>query len=112
MMRLSRAHRISIHQSVRHMSSSPKTPSPHASFYSDTLPAMGPVFLIAFAVYMGLKLAQSRLAHEKFVLDTQSQIISLEQELERLREARRQPDTPGVAPAVSGGAKSWYTWGK
>ncbi|KAJ1310894.1 hypothetical protein OPQ81_009409 [Rhizoctonia solani] len=73
---------------------------------------MGPVFLIAFAVYMGLKLVQSRLAHEKFVLDTQSQIISLEQELDQLREARQQPKTPNMASTQSGNTKSWYTWWK
>jgi hypothetical protein len=61
----------------------------------------------------GLKLVQSRLAHEKFVLETRSQIVSLEQELERLREARREPSAPPrVAPTLDGITKSWYSWWK
>ncbi|KAB5593852.1 hypothetical protein CTheo_2704 [Ceratobasidium theobromae] len=95
------------------MSTATQTPSPHATFYRDTVPAMGPVFLIAFAVFMGLKLAQSRLAHEKFVLETKSRIMSLEQELETLRNTRLHSGAPGSATTgQSAGPKSWYTFWK
>lgn len=101
------------------MSTATRTPSPHAAFYRDTLPAMGPVFLIASAVYMGLKLAQSKLAHEKFVLETRARIVALEQELETLRAARSHPAIGSLQNALGGGnvqapasSKSWYAFWK
>lgn len=124
---------------LRRMSTGTRTPSPHAGFYRDTLPAMGPVFLIASAVYMvrsiaplcsdvqsdriplrqGLKLAQSKLAHEKFVLETKARIVALEQELETLRVARSHPAASSLENALGGGSaqgpassKSWYAFWK
>ncbi|KAF8609396.1 hypothetical protein BDV93DRAFT_518219 [Ceratobasidium sp. AG-I] len=97
-------------------SSAGKTPSRHAAWYRDTIPAMGPVFLIGSAVYMGLKLVQSQLAHEKFVLDAKARIGVLEQELESLRSARLLPvSQKAKAPSRAAGtpaSKSWYMFWK
>ncbi|KAG8736906.1 hypothetical protein FRC10_008777 [Ceratobasidium sp. 414] len=76
---------------------------------------MGPVFLIASAVYMGLKLAQAQLSHEKFVVDAKARIATLEQELESLRSAKLVPTSPNVGGGGGGSgddgrsARSWYT---
>ncbi|KAF8450834.1 hypothetical protein L210DRAFT_842281 [Boletus edulis BED1] len=64
--------------------SASKPRSGHADFYASLLPAMIPVALLGSAVYMGLHLLQSRLAHEKFLDEARQRICALEQEVDSL----------------------------
>ncbi|KAN0097744.1 hypothetical protein V8E55_002190 [Tylopilus felleus] len=69
--------------------STPSKPrSGHADFYASLLPAMIPVALLGSAVYMGLHLAQSRLAHEKFLDEARDRVRALEQEVDALQAQR------------------------
>ncbi|KAL4076031.1 hypothetical protein J3A83DRAFT_2106474 [Scleroderma citrinum] len=76
--------------------------SKHAQWYSSMLPAMVPIALLGSAVYMALHLAQSKLAHEKFVDQANARIRMLEDEVDKLQSDRR------VTPESS--QSSWWRW--
>ncbi|KAK7695673.1 hypothetical protein QCA50_000309 [Cerrena zonata] len=59
--------------------------SAHGQLYSDLIPGMVPIALLGSAVYMGLKLAQTSLVHEKYLDEAQAKVSALEVELETLR---------------------------
>jgi hypothetical protein len=73
-----------------------KPRSGHADFYASLLPAMIPVALLGSAVYMGLHLAQSRLAHEKFLDEAREHIRVLEEEVDSLQR-QRSPAVPVIS---------------
>ncbi|KAF8558990.1 hypothetical protein OG21DRAFT_1454070 [Imleria badia] len=86
--------------------STPAKPrSGHADFYASLLPAMIPVALLGSAVYMGLHLAQSRLAHEKFLDEARERISALEQEVDSLQAQRASP----VHVASPSKRSSWWS---
>ncbi|KAG5735207.1 hypothetical protein E4T56_gene4822 [Termitomyces sp. T112] len=66
----------------------PKPRSAHAQWYSDTVPAMIPIFLLGSAVYLGLQLTQQTLSHEKFVQEASARVKALEAEVDALQENR------------------------
>lgn len=73
---------------------------------------MIPVALLGSAVYMGLHLAQSRLAHEKFLDEAQERIRVLEEQVDSLQRQRSSP-VPAVSasqqvPSING--RSWWPW--
>jgi len=73
------------------------------SLYSETIPAMVPVFLLGSAVYFvclsqfqtpnnqthrslqGLQLTQSKLSHEKYMQEATQQVLALEAEIDVLQ---------------------------
>ncbi|KIO34038.1 hypothetical protein M407DRAFT_240878 [Tulasnella calospora MUT 4182] len=89
-----------------------KEKSAHASWYSTTVPAMLPVAVLAYAVYMGLKLAREDLAHEKYKIEAEERIAELEREVQDW-QARKTRETGGASGKVdsqrSGGR--WWTFG-
>ncbi|KAH0839643.1 hypothetical protein J3R83DRAFT_561 [Lanmaoa asiatica] len=73
---------------------------------------MIPVALLGSAVYMGLHLAQSRLAHEKFLDEAKERIRALEEEVDSLQRQRS-----SVVPVISTSEQvpsfkkgSWWSW--
>jgi len=56
---------------------------------------MIPIFLLGSAVYLGLRLAQMQLAHEKFQVDATARIQVLEAEISELE---KQPPAAAVQP--------------
>ncbi|KAF8205126.1 hypothetical protein BJ912DRAFT_24406 [Pholiota molesta] len=66
----------------------PRPKSAHASLYSDTFPAMIPVFLLGSAVYLGLQLTQLNLSHEKHMEEAMERVQILEAEVDALQKQR------------------------
>ncbi|KAI9466765.1 hypothetical protein BJY52DRAFT_1111116 [Lactarius psammicola] len=79
-------------------------PSRHAQFYSDLLPAMVPVALLGSAVYMGLQLLQTYLAHEKYLDDARARVQELEREIDALVLERRNTSFTPAREAASDAA--------
>ncbi|KAF8665782.1 hypothetical protein AX16_000229 [Volvariella volvacea WC 439] len=80
----------------------PKRPSPHSQWYSDTVPAMIPVFLLGSAIYLGLQLTQQKLSHEKYMEEAQERVRQLEAQVRALEEERSkgaQEQASPVSPA-------------
>ncbi|KAL0949627.1 hypothetical protein HGRIS_009672 [Hohenbuehelia grisea] len=75
-----------------------KTPSPHAQWYADIVPAMVPIALIGSAIYLALQLAQVTLSQEKFVDEAEVRIAALEAEIRALEEQRQLASTSASAP--------------
>jgi hypothetical protein len=76
-------------------------PSRHAQFYSDLVPAMVPVALLGSAVYMGLQLLQTCLAHEKYLDEARARVQGLEREIDVLvLERRNTSSTPSPEAAA------------
>lgn len=73
----------------------------HAQWYSSVLPGMVPIALLGSAVYMALHLAQSKLAHEKFIDEANARIRALEEEVARLQKDRH---------AVPQSRNWWWRW--
>ncbi|KAF9057741.1 hypothetical protein BJ165DRAFT_70385 [Panaeolus papilionaceus] len=70
------------------------TKSNHGNLYSQTFPAMIPVFLLGSAIFLVLKLTQSKLAHEKYLQEAHIRIQQLEAEVDSLQHQREiQQDT-------------------
>ncbi|KAG9317191.1 hypothetical protein JVU11DRAFT_1384 [Chiua virens] len=84
----------------RAFSSKPR--SAHADFYSSLLPAMIPIALLGSAMYMGLHLVQSRLAHEKFLDEANERIRALEQQVDSLQKP------PSTIASTRGSSWSWF----
>ncbi|KAJ7179832.1 hypothetical protein C8R43DRAFT_1117181 [Mycena crocata] len=72
---------------VRRYASNPK--SPIGEWYSNILPAMFPIALLASAVYTGLLLAQLTLYHEKTMAEQAARLVQLEAEVDALHHARK-----------------------
>ncbi|KLO12819.1 hypothetical protein SCHPADRAFT_874899 [Schizopora paradoxa] len=90
-----------------------KAKSPHALFYSDTLPAMIPVALLGSAVYLGLKLLQQQLATEKALDEANARIAVLElrvEQLIQLRDERNSAAETAKLPPVIDQQKSSRWW--
>jgi len=79
-------------------------PSRHAQFYSDLLPAMIPVALLGSAVYMGLQLLQTSLAHEKYLDEARARVQELEREIDSLVLERRNTSTTSTREAATDAA--------
>ncbi|PPQ65244.1 hypothetical protein CVT26_000221 [Gymnopilus dilepis] len=62
--------------------------SRHSAFYSDTLPAMIPIFLLGSAVFLGLQLMYLKLSHEKFMDESMERVKALEAEIDALQQKR------------------------
>ncbi|PPQ74403.1 hypothetical protein CVT24_001071 [Panaeolus cyanescens] len=76
--------------------------SNHGSLYSQTFPAMIPVFLLGSAVFLGLKLTQSKFAHEKYLQEAHARIQVLEAEVDSLQQQRQiQLDSSSTSSAAS-----------
>ncbi|KAJ7068116.1 hypothetical protein C8F01DRAFT_1246657 [Mycena amicta] len=67
---------------ARSYTANPK--SPIRTWYSTILPAMGPIALLASAVYTGLLLAQVTLSHEKTMQEQAARLKQLEAEVDAL----------------------------
>ncbi|KAJ3803065.1 hypothetical protein GGU11DRAFT_740033 [Lentinula aff. detonsa] len=89
--------------------STEKSKSPHAQWYSDVLPAMVPIFLLGSAVYLGLQLAQTRLSHEKYMIEAQERAEILEAEIDALQRSR-QRDAEIPSPKSPSGNSKWRLW--
>ncbi|KAJ3883136.1 hypothetical protein F5051DRAFT_392095 [Lentinula edodes] len=90
--------------------STQKPKSPHAQWYSDVLPSMVPIFLLGSAVYLGLQLAQTRLFHEKYMVEARERVETLESEIDVAlqRNREREPETtPSKSPSDK---SSWRFW--
>ncbi|TFK43358.1 hypothetical protein BDQ12DRAFT_674838 [Crucibulum laeve] len=84
--------------------SAQKPKSAHSLFYSDTLPAMIPVFLLGSAVYLGLQLTQVTLSHEKHLDEATQRVKELEDEIDALQNQRAEQNA--ISPvAVSDSAQ-------
>ncbi|KAI5118557.1 hypothetical protein M0805_002937 [Coniferiporia weirii] len=77
--------------------------SPHAQWYSDTLPAMIPVALLGSAVYIGLKLLQTKLATEKHLEEANARIRQLEEEVGTLLLEQERQDSASMPNAPRDG---------
>ncbi|EGO01846.1 hypothetical protein SERLA73DRAFT_177381 [Serpula lacrymans var. lacrymans S7.3] len=94
-------HRILSRLSTRSYSQSHDAPPPprsrHAQWYAEMVPGMIPVAILGSAVYLGLRLLQSDLAHEKDLEDAQAHIHELEHKVDALQAARRTIASTGSA---------------
>ncbi|TFK29292.1 hypothetical protein FA15DRAFT_664213 [Coprinopsis marcescibilis] len=108
------ARRISGRLGRRFNSTASQPKSHHASLYSETFPAMVPIFLLGSAVYLGLKLAQMKLSQERYLQDADSHVASLESEIAALEEKRQHTSTVSTPVLVSEPttprSSSWRFW--
>ncbi|CCM02841.1 uncharacterized protein FIBRA_04953 [Fibroporia radiculosa] len=80
----------------------------HVHFYSDLVPGMIPVALLGSAVYLGLRLAQSSMSHEKYLEEALERVTQLEAEVDALRNAQA---GRALITSPSSEAKSrWRLW--
>lgn len=77
----------------------PKKRSAHAQWYAEMLPGMAPVALLGSAVYVGLRLLQASLSHERYLDETRAKVQELESEIEVLRQ--QQQSSGGAAQGVA-----------
>ncbi|KAJ7086727.1 hypothetical protein C8R44DRAFT_820902 [Mycena epipterygia] len=75
--------------SVRVRGYASKPPNRMGEWYSNILPAMFPISLLASAVYTGLLLAQLTLSHEKTMGEQSVRLQELEAEVDALHRARQ-----------------------
>ncbi|KAI9574975.1 hypothetical protein HD554DRAFT_2051531 [Boletus coccyginus] len=110
-MPLQRAFRTCVPHQRAYSTPASKPRSGHANFYASLLPAMIPVALLGSAVYMALHLAQSRLAHEKFLDGARDRIRALEEEVDSLQRQRSSvvPVTSTSNQAPSSKRSSWWS---
>jgi len=71
---------------------------------------MIPVAILGSTIYMGLKLWQDKLAHEKHMEEAQARVRELETEVEVLREERRRKQDQAQATS-SVSPRRWFSWG-
>lgn len=77
--------------------------SRHKLWYTDTLPALVPVFLLGSAVYLGLQLTHLRVSHERHMEESSDRIKQLETEIETLQAERVKKLPPRESPK-----KGWW----
>jgi len=82
--------------------------SAHSEWYASMLPGMIPVALLGSAVYLGLQLLQSELAHEKFLDEAQEQVRQLEEEVDRLQKKRALQESTASSSRTS--TSRWWPW--
>ncbi|KAF6762865.1 hypothetical protein DFP72DRAFT_570061 [Ephemerocybe angulata] len=75
-----------------HRNHSTSSSSRHGAFYTETLPAMMPIFLLGSAIYLGLRLTEMNLLHERFLEEAEARIKQLEDDVATLEAARRGDD--------------------
>ncbi|KAG8916942.1 hypothetical protein FRC01_002762 [Tulasnella sp. 417] len=73
---------------------------------------MLPVAVLAYAVYLGLKLARENLAHEKYQIEAEARIAELEREVQdwQERKAKETDDAGGKVDTERSGGR-WWTFG-
>ncbi|KAH6915241.1 hypothetical protein BKA70DRAFT_1420184 [Coprinopsis sp. MPI-PUGE-AT-0042] len=71
---------------------------------------MAPVFLLGSAIYLGLRLAQMKLSHEKFLIDAEDRIKALEAEIAVLEDTQKN-QAQVVIPASSQSTPPQKRWG-
>ncbi|KAI0092761.1 hypothetical protein BDY19DRAFT_926007 [Irpex rosettiformis] len=88
-----------------------KQPSAHASFYSDMVPGMVPIALLGSAIFLGLRLLQGKLSHERYLDEATARVAELEREVETLL-AQRSVEAAAASPSspVSDEASSKKHW--
>jgi len=87
-----------------------KPKSAHSQLYTNTLPAMVPVFLLGSAVYLGLQLTQLKLSHEKYMQEATNRVIALEAEIDALQEERTNENSASVHSLTNDTATSLSRW--
>ncbi|KAG1780169.1 hypothetical protein EV702DRAFT_964483 [Suillus placidus] len=108
-MRLVRPRSLRVPQRrTRGHSSTTEPRSAHSEWYASMLPGMIPVALLGSAVYLGLQLLQSQLDHEKFLDEARDQVRQLEEEVDRLQEARALQ--PSAISSSLNPASKWWPW--
>ncbi|KAF9484008.1 hypothetical protein BDN70DRAFT_873161 [Pholiota conissans] len=96
----------------------PTSKSAHSSLYSDTFPAMIPVFLLGSAVYLGLQLTQLNLSHEKHMEEALARVKTLEAEVDALQQQRAAqlqsstvgPSSTSMSLQQNGNTSRWRWW--
>ncbi|KAF8631238.1 hypothetical protein AX15_002567 [Amanita polypyramis BW_CC] len=83
--------------------------SRHALWYSDTLPAMMPIFLLGSAVYLGLQLTHLQISHEKYLEEANKHIKQLESEIQIL-QAKRDEKVLSSESKQPTKASGWWWW--
>ncbi|KAI0700558.1 hypothetical protein BC835DRAFT_1266225 [Cytidiella melzeri] len=87
----------------------PPSASPHAQFYSDMLPNMVPIALLGSALFLGLRLLQGTLSHERYLDEATAKVAALEREVEVLR-AQRAASPSVLDPPPHGEPTSRRLW--
>ncbi|KAJ3828556.1 hypothetical protein EV361DRAFT_803294 [Lentinula raphanica] len=90
--------------------STEKPKSPHAQWYADVLPAMVPIFLLGSAVYLGLQLAQTRLSHEKYMIEARERVEVLEAQIDALQHSRGKATESIPSQKIASGNSKWRPW--
>ncbi|KAI0736392.1 hypothetical protein BC629DRAFT_485046 [Irpex lacteus] len=89
-----------------------KQPSPHAQFYSDLVPGMVPIALLGSAIFLGLRLLQGKLSHERYLDEATARVAELEREVEVLRAQRSveavAPSPSSPVPDEASSKKRWF----
>ncbi|KAG1753867.1 uncharacterized protein EDB91DRAFT_1077547 [Suillus paluster] len=93
---------------TRGYSSTTEPRSGHADWYASMLPGMIPVALLGSAMYMGLQLLQSRLAHERFLDEAREEVRQLEDEVDKLQKERAAQ--PSIVSSSRTSASKWWPW--
>lgn len=65
-----------------------RTGTSHAQFYSELVPGMIPIALLGSAVFLGLRLLQSNLSHERYLDEARERVRELEAEIGVLRQQK------------------------
>ncbi|KAI0921539.1 hypothetical protein AcW2_006479 [Taiwanofungus camphoratus] len=87
------------------------TPSRHAQFYSDLVPGMIPIALLGSAIYLGLRLLQANLAHEKYLDEARQRVRELEAEVDALQREQTFKSTTEPQLQVREHHKPrWWFW--
>ncbi|KAJ3811804.1 hypothetical protein F5876DRAFT_38817 [Lentinula aff. lateritia] len=90
--------------------STQKPKSPHAQWYSDVLPAMIPIFLLGSAVYLGLQLAQTRLSHERYMIEARERVETLESQIDAALQRNREREPESTHSKSPSDKPSWRFW--
>ncbi|EAU84268.2 hypothetical protein CC1G_01264 [Coprinopsis cinerea okayama7 len=71
-----------------------------------------PVFLLGSAIYLGLRLTQMKLSHEKYVVDAESRIQALEAEIAGLEKSGPEPQVTVTSGSQTPPSKPsrWGLW--
>ncbi|KAJ3550627.1 hypothetical protein NMY22_g336 [Coprinellus aureogranulatus] len=64
---------------------------------------MAPIFLLGSAIYLGLRLTQMNLSHERYMEQAEARIKALEDDITALEASRR---TPEASPSSGNPPKS------
>jgi len=70
---------------------------------------MVPIFLLGSAVYLGLQLTQTRLSHEKYMVEAQERVEILEAQVDALQRSREQDSGTPISKSTANASK-WRVW--